>query len=105
MLITPAGFVILVGLALFGIWLFVALGSLPGKKAAERNHPQAEAINVLGWLGLLFGGVGWMVALVWAHMKPVGAAPGLPDPVTPEEPSDRGNAAEGAESAGSAQAT
>ena len=61
----------LVGLALFGIWLFVELGSLPGKKAAERNHPQAEAINILGWLGLLFGGVGWMVALVWAHTKPV----------------------------------
>ena len=71
MFITLPGFVILVVLGLLGLWIFVELGSLPGKKAAQRNHPQAEAINVLGWLGLLFGGVGWVVALVWAHTKPV----------------------------------
>ena len=71
MFITPTGLVVLVGLALLGLLLFLKLGSLPGKKAAERNHPQAEAINILGWLGLIFGGVGWIVALVWAHTKPV----------------------------------
>lgn len=71
MSMTPTSFVILIVLAMLGLWIFVTLGSLPGKKAAERNHPQTEAINVLGWLGLLFGGVGWMVAMVWAHMKPV----------------------------------
>ncbi len=87
MFMTPTGFIVLVGLGLIGLWLFAELGSLPGKKAAERKHPQAEAINVLGWLGLIFGGVGWIVALVWAHMKPVFApiaqAP-APDATTDE---------------------
>jgi hypothetical protein len=71
MFMTLAGFVILILLALLGLWLFVEIGSFPGKKAKERNHPQAEAIGVLGWLGLLFGGVGWVVAVVWAYTKPV----------------------------------
>jgi hypothetical protein len=62
--------VILILVAFLGLWVFVELGSLPGKKAAERQHPQADAINVLGWLGLIAGGVGWIVAMVWAHMKP-----------------------------------
>jgi len=93
MFMTPAGFFILIVLALIGLWIFVALGSLPGKKAAERNHAQAEAINILGWLGLLFGGMGWMVALVWAHTKPVlapvaqvptASEAGAPEPATEE---------------------
>jgi hypothetical protein len=71
MFMTTSGFLILVALASLALWVFVELASLPGKKAAQRNHPQAEAINILGWLGLLFGGVGWVVALVWTHMKPV----------------------------------
>jgi cytochrome c biogenesis protein CcdA len=71
MFMTLAGFVILILLVLLGLWLFVEIGSFPGKKAKERNHPQAEAINVLGWLGLLFGAVGWVVAVVWAYTKPV----------------------------------
>ncbi len=66
-----AGIVILVVLVFLALAAFVELASLPGKKAAERNHPQAEAIKVLGWLGLLFGGVGWAVAVVWAYTKPV----------------------------------
>ena len=70
MFMTIAGFVILVLLFLLVAWLFVELGGLPGKKARERDHPQAEAIEVLGWLGLLLGGVGWVVALIWAYTKP-----------------------------------
>ena len=71
MFMTAAGFIILLLLGLLGVWLFWELGGLPGKKARERNHPQAEAITVAGWLGLLFGGVGWALALVWAYTKPV----------------------------------
>ncbi len=71
MFMTTAGFIILILLGLLGLWLFVEIGGFPGKKAKERNHPQAEAINVLGWVGLLFGGVGWAAALVWAYTKPV----------------------------------
>jgi hypothetical protein len=71
MFMTAAGFIILLLLGLLGLWLFWEIGGFPGKKAKERNHPQAEAINVLGWLGLLFGGVGWVVAVVWAYTRPV----------------------------------
>ena len=68
------GFVILVLLVLLGIWIFVELAKLPGSKARERNHPQAEAISVLGWVGLLFGAIPWLIALVWAYTKPIAAA-------------------------------
>ncbi len=61
------GFFILVLLVLLGIWIYVTLAAMPGQKAAERGHPQAEAINVLGWIGLLLGIAPWLVALVWAY--------------------------------------
>jgi hypothetical protein len=63
------GFVILVLLVLLLIWIFVKLAALPGETAAERGHPQAEAINVLGWVGLFLGIAPWLVALVWAYTK------------------------------------
>ena len=100
MFMTTAGFIILLLLALLLLWLVVELGGFPGKKAKERNHPQAEAITVLGWLGLLFGGVGWAVAVVWAYTKPVftplapgaaapaaAGAPPVPESTGPEEAS------------------
>jgi amino acid transporter len=67
---TVAGFLILVILMLLGIWIFVKLAALPGETALARGHPQAEAINVLGWVGLLLGVAPWLVALVWAYIKP-----------------------------------
>ena len=33
-------------------------------------HPQADAIQVLGWIGLITLGVPWLIALVWAYTKP-----------------------------------
>lgn len=56
------------------IWLVTLLGPLPGKIAEQRNHPQADAIRVLGWIGLITMGIGWLAALVWAYMRPVGQA-------------------------------
>lgn len=58
----------------------VWLAKLPGKVASERGHPQAEAINVAGWLGILTGIV-WIAALIWAYtvtddMNPASAAGG-----------------------------
>ncbi|TWT81387.1 Inner membrane protein YiaW [Planctomycetes bacterium CA13] len=50
------------------VYVVIVLGGLPGKIAHQREHPQAEAINVCGWVGLLTG-VFWMVALVWAFTK------------------------------------
>jgi len=55
------------------IWIIVTLGSLPGHIAREKNHPQVEAINILGWIGILTLGIGWFVAIVWAYTKPPGA--------------------------------
>ncbi len=52
------------------IWIVVTLGSLPGKIARERDHYQAEAINVLGWIGILTLGISWFIAIVWAYTKP-----------------------------------
>lgn len=52
------------------IWLVVLLGPLPGKIAADRRHPQADAIRVLGWVGLITMGGAWLVALVWAYYNP-----------------------------------
>jgi len=49
------------------------LGALPGKLARSRAHPQAEAINVCGWLGILTLGVLWPVALIWAYTRSTSA--------------------------------
>lgn len=45
------------------------LGYLPGRIARERNHPQAEAVGVCGWVGLLTAGVLLPIAYVWAYWR------------------------------------
>ncbi|QLE00321.1 DUF3302 domain-containing protein [Galbibacter sp. BG1] len=52
-----------------GVFLFVHV--LPEKIAEKRNHPQAQAIKVLCFLSLLFGGLLWPLAWLWAYTKPV----------------------------------
>lgn len=47
------------------------LGAMPGWVAHRRGHPQAEAIAVGGWLGLLFGGLFWPLAMIWAYTRTV----------------------------------
>jgi hypothetical protein len=57
----------LVMFALIGAFLSVAvlvLG-LPGRIAIARKHPDADAINTMGWLGFL-AVVPWMQAFMWA---------------------------------------
>lgn len=71
MFITVPAFIILLLLGLLLIWLYVELASFPGKKARERGHPQADAINILGWIGPFLAGAGWAIALVWAYTTPV----------------------------------
>ncbi len=53
---------------------FALLGSLTGDIARKRNHPQADAVTALGWVGLLFVFL-WPVALTWAFIRSPGAAP------------------------------
>jgi len=59
------------------IWLVVLLGNMPGEIARKRNHPQAEAISALGWIGLITMGISWFVAIVWAYYKPDTADPDM----------------------------
>lgn len=47
----------------------VVIGSLPGKIAERRNHPQAKAINVAAWISLLTLGVLWPIVFVWAFTE------------------------------------
>lgn len=35
------------------IWLVVLIGNIPGNMARAAEHPQAEAISMLAWLGYL----------------------------------------------------
>ena len=51
---------------------FIGLAKLPGDMARAKGHPQADAINIAGWLGLLLTlGVVWVFAMVWANMAPI----------------------------------
>ena len=50
----------------------IFLGMLPGRIARNRNHPQAEAINMCGWWGILTMGILLPLAYVWAYTKPQG---------------------------------
>jgi len=64
-----AAFVLLILIAA-AVAIWVALAMLPGRIAKSRNHPQAEAINVGGWLGALLLFVLWPLVLIWAFTKP-----------------------------------
>jgi len=52
------------------IWLFWKVHVLPEKIAEEKGHPQAPAIKVLCLLSLVFGGLLWPLAWLWAYTKP-----------------------------------
>jgi fatty acid desaturase len=62
--------VVLVILVIMVVAIWVFLSMMPGKIAKKRQHPQAEAITVCGWLGGLTLGILWPVAFVWAYTKP-----------------------------------
>ncbi len=51
----------------FIVLLYLILG-LPGRLAIARHHPEAEAVNLMAWLGFL-AVVPWVQALIWA-LKP-----------------------------------
>lgn len=50
--------------AAFLVALVFILG-LPGRIAIARKHPDAEAVNIMGWAGFL-AVVPWMQAFLWA---------------------------------------
>ena len=53
------------------IVLFWMVHVLPEKIAHKRHHPQYEAIRTLCLLSLVFGGLLWPLAWIWAYTKPV----------------------------------
>ena len=46
--------------------MFVWLAGLPGRIALARNHPEAEAVKLMGWAGLLPTIYPWVQAFIWA---------------------------------------
>jgi CBS domain containing-hemolysin-like protein len=63
--------VVLVLVPVIGITVFWLVHILPEKIAHKRHHPQTEAIQVLCLLSLVFGGMLWPIAWLWAYSKPV----------------------------------
>ena len=63
--------VVLVVVPIAGIAVFWLIHILPEKIAEQRRHPQAKAIQTLCLLSLLFGGLLWPLAWLWAYSKPV----------------------------------
>jgi CBS domain containing-hemolysin-like protein len=62
---------IIIALPIGGIVLFWLVHVLPEKIAEKRHHPQKDAIHVLCLLSLVFGGLLWPLAWLWAYTKPV----------------------------------
>ena len=48
-----------------GVVFVVWFAGLPGRIAIARNHPDAEAVKIMGWAGLLVA-VPWIQAFIWA---------------------------------------
>lgn len=62
---------ILIAMPIGGLYLFWMVHILPEKIAHKRHHPQKDAIQCLCLLSLVFGGMLWPIAWLWAYSKPV----------------------------------
>ena len=62
---------VLIAMPIGGIYLFWMVHILPEKIAEKNGHPQKEAIHMLCMLSLVFGGLLWPFAFLWAKSKPV----------------------------------
>jgi uncharacterized protein DUF3302 len=49
-----------------GILIYIWIAGLPGRIALARKHPEAEAVKLMGWAGLLPTVLPWIQALIWA---------------------------------------
>ena len=63
--------VVLIIVPVIAVVLFWIVHVLPEKIAHKRHHPQREAITTLCLLSLVFGGLLWPLAWIWAYTKPV----------------------------------
>jgi len=67
-----AAWFIIVVVPIVGIVLFLAVHVLPEKIAEHNHHPQQNAIKTLCFLSLVFGGMLWPLAWLWAYTRPIG---------------------------------
>ena len=49
-----------------GVLIYIWIAGLPGRIALRRNHPEAEAVKIMGWAGLLPTILPWVQAFIWA---------------------------------------
>ena len=49
-----------------GVLIYIWIAGLPGRIALARKHPEAEAVKLMGWAGLLPTVLPWIQALIWA---------------------------------------
>jgi len=49
-----------------GVLTYIWIAGLPGRIALARNHPEAEAVKIMGWAGLLPTILPWIQAFIWA---------------------------------------
>jgi hypothetical protein len=63
--------VVLIIVPVAAIVLFWLVHILPEKIAEKRHHPQKDSIKVLCLLSLVFGGMLWPIAWLWAYTRPV----------------------------------
>ena len=64
--------VVLIIVPVAAIVVFWLVHVLPEKIAHKRHHPQTAAITTLCLLSLVFGGLLWPFAWIWAYTRPVG---------------------------------
>ncbi|MDN3694028.1 DUF3302 domain-containing protein [Chryseobacterium tructae] len=62
-----ASWLILLVLPFAGIYLFWKAHIYPEKVAEKKKHPQLNAIKSMCLLSLVFGGLLWPIALIWAN--------------------------------------
>ena len=63
--------VVLIVVPIVVIVVFWLLHVMPERLAEKRHHPQTAAIQTLCLLSLVFGGLLWPIAWLWAFTKPV----------------------------------
>ena len=67
-----ASWFILVLVPIVAIAVFWIVHVLPEKIAHRNHHPQYKAIQILCLLSLVFGGLLWPLAWIWAYTRPIG---------------------------------
>jgi len=63
---------VIVIVPIIGVVVFWLVHILPEKIAERRHHPQLTGITTLCLLSLVFGGMLWPIAWLWAYTRPVG---------------------------------